>query len=136
MNIYLRNTLAVIGGLVAGSIVNMLFVLVGSMLIAPPPSVDVTNADSIKASMHLFEPKHFVVPFVAHAAGALVGGLVASLAGGSRRFLLSMIVGGFFVLGGISAAFMIPAPSWFIAVDLLFAYIPMAWFGWKLSGRG
>lgn len=41
-------------------------------------------------------------------------------------------IGGFFLLGGIAAATMIPAPTWFIVVDLLFAYIPMAWIAGKL----
>lgn len=59
----------------------------------------------------MFEAKHFIFPFLAHAVGALVGGLVASLAGGSKRMILALIVGGFFVLGGIAASFMIPAPA-------------------------
>ena len=136
MNNYLRNTLAVIAGLIAGSVVNMLLVILGSLVIPPPAGMDVMNAESIKASAHLFTPKHFLVPFVAHAAGALVGGMVGSIAGGSRRLMLALIVGAFFVLGGISAAVMIPAPAWFIALDLLVAYIPMAWLGWKMSRRG
>jgi hypothetical protein len=49
--------------------------------------------------------------------------------------LLAMIVGVFGVLGGIAAAFMVPALVWFMALDLVVAYIPMAWLGWKLSGK-
>jgi hypothetical protein len=30
---------------------------------------------------------------------------------------------------------MIPAPKWFLAVDLLLAYLPMAWLGGTLAGR-
>jgi hypothetical protein len=30
---------------------------------------------------------------------------------------------------------MIPAPAWFIALDLLFAYLPMAWLGIHIGTR-
>jgi hypothetical protein len=135
MNTILRNVLAVIAGLIVGAIVNMALVMVGGALIPAPAGVDVTNVESIRASIHLFEAKHFVFPFLAHAIGTLIGALVASLIGGSNRMLLAMIVGVFGVLGGIAAAFMVPAPVWFMALDLVVAYIPMAWLGWKLSGK-
>jgi len=135
MNTILRNVLAVIAGLIVGAIVNMALVMVGGALIPAPAGVDVTNVESIRASIHLFEAKHFVFPFLAHAIGTLIGALVASLIGGSNRMLLAMIVGVFGVLGGIVAAFMVPAPVWFMALDLVVAYIPMAWLGWKLSGK-
>ena len=45
-----------------------------------------------------------------------------------------MGLGIFHLLGGIAAAVMIPAPLWFIVVDLVLAYIPMAWLGAKLTG--
>ena len=135
MNTVLRNVLAVIAGLIVGAIVNMALVMVGGALIPAPAGVDVTNVESIRASIHLFEAKHFVFPFLAHAIGTLIGALIASLIGGSNRMLLAMIVGVFGVLGGIAAAFMVPAPVWFMALDLVVAYIPMAWLGWKLSGK-
>jgi len=135
MNTVLRNVLAVIAGLIVGAIVNMALVMVGGALIPAPAGVDVTNVESIRASIHLFEAKHFVFPFLAHAIGTLIGALVASLIGGSNRTLLAMIVGVFGVLVGIAAAFMVPAPVWFMALDLVVAYIPMAWLGWKLSGK-
>jgi hypothetical protein len=44
------------------------------------------------------------------------------------------IIGAFFFVGGVAACFMIPAPFWFIAADLLLAYFPMAWLAVKLTG--
>ena len=38
-------------------------------------------------------------------------------------------------VGGIFAATVIPAPMWFIALDLVVAYIPMAYFGWLIAAR-
>jgi hypothetical protein len=31
--------------------------------------------------------------------------------------------------------FLLPAPVWFCAVDLLLAYLPMAWLGQSIAGR-
>jgi hypothetical protein len=42
---------------------------------------------------------------------------------------LAIGIGVFFLAGGIANAFMLPAPIWFITVDLLLAYIPMGWLG-------
>lgn len=40
-----------------------------------------------------------------------------------------------FLAGGVAANIMIPAPAWYRIVDLVFAYLPMAFLGWKLSGK-
>ncbi len=135
MNPIVRNILAVLAAIFVGSLVNGALIGFGSSVIAPPAGVDPNNLESIRASMHLYEPKHFAIPFIAHAAGTFVGALLASIIGASRRFMLAIIVGLLFLTGGIAASFLIPAPPWFIALDLLLAYIPMALLGWKLSGR-
>jgi hypothetical protein len=135
MNPIVRNILAVIAGWLVGSIANIALIIGGMMLIPMPGGANPFDMESIKAAIPLFEAKHFAIPLIAHAAGALVGGLVASLIGVSRHLMLAMIVGLMFLLGGIVNTFTMPAPAWFIAVDLLLAYFPMAWLGWKLSGR-
>lgn len=131
----LRNVLAVIVGIVIGMIVNMTLVILSPSLIPPPAGVDVTNVESLSKAIHLFEPRHFVMPFLAHALGTLVGALVAYLIAASRKVQLAYVVGVFFLVGGIAASFMIPAPTWFIALDLLVAYLPMAWLGIQI-GKG
>jgi hypothetical protein len=129
----LKNALAVIAGLVVGSAVNMGLIMLGSALIPAPPGVDVTNAESLKASMHLFEARHFVTPFVAHAGGTLVGALVAFLLAAGNRSFPAWVIGGLFFAGGIYASRMFPAPVGFVAADLLLAYLPMAWIGSRLG---
>ena len=111
MNIIVRNILAVIGGWIVGSLANFALIIVGGMLIPMPAGVNPYDMESIKASAHLFEAKHFVFPFVAHAAGALVGGLIASFIGGSKRLVLALVVGALFLPGGIYASFVIPTPG-------------------------
>jgi hypothetical protein len=131
----LRNILAVIFGLVAGSVVNMSLVMLGPSVIPPPPGVDLTTAEGLAKGMPLLEAKHFVFPFLAHALGTLAGAVVAFLVAGSRNTVFAFAVGGFFLAGGIAAAFMIPAPAWFIGLDLVAAYIPMAWLGTVIGRR-
>jgi hypothetical protein len=135
MKTILRNTFAVIIGLVVGGAVNMALIVVSPHAIAPPAGVDVTDSQSLSASMHLFEPKHFVFPFLAHALGTLAGALVAFLIAASYRAVFAYIIGAVFLAGGIAATFMIPAPVWFIILDLAAAYIPMAWIGTQLGRR-
>ena len=131
----LRNIVGLLGGLVLGGLVNMGLIMVGPSIIPPPPGVDVTNSESIAASIHLFEAKHFIVPFVAHALGTLVGAMAAFFIAASYRPQIAYLVGVVFLLGGIWASTIIPAPTWFIGVDLVLAYLPMAWISAKLAGR-
>lgn len=138
MKHWMRNIAAVLAGLVVGSAVNMAIVAWGPSVVPPPAGVDVTTAEGLAAGIHLFEPKHFLVPFLAHALGTLAGASVAFLIAGSRKAAFAWTIGAVFLAGGIAAAALIPAPAWFIAVDLLLAYLPMAWLailaGRRLSG--
>ena len=132
---FLRLVLAVIVGLVVGSAVNMGLILMSGKVIPPPAGADVTTMEGLKASLHLFEAKHFVFPFLAHALGTLAGAFVAGWLAPGKSALPAYVVGGLFLLGGVANAIMLPAPAWFSAVDLVFAYIPAAWLGQYLATR-
>ena len=129
----LRVILAIVAGVFIGGIVNMALVMLGSALVPAPEGMDVTNAESVAASAHLFQPKHFVFPFLAHAIGTLAGATVAYVMAGSYRNAVAWAVGVVFFAGGIAAARMIPAPTWFVFVDLVLAYFPMAFVATKLG---
>ena len=132
----LRLALAVIAGLVAGGAVNMGLILVSGAVIAPPAGADVTTAEGLRESLHLFEARHFIFPFLAHSVGTLVGAAVATLLTPGRSSGPAYVVGGLFLLGGIVNAVMLPAPMWFNVLDLTLAYLPAAWLGHRLaSGR-
>jgi len=133
MGTIVRNVVAVVLGLVVGSIVNMGLIMVGSQVIPPPEGVDVTNMESLRSSMHLFEPKHFLFPFLAHALGTLAGAFAASLIAATQRMKLALGASAFFLLGGVINVFLLPSPIWFAALDLIGAYIPMGWVAGKLA---
>ena len=131
----LRNVLAVLAGLVIGSIVNFVLITISPMVIPPPAGVDVSNPESLSRAMHLFEPRHFIIPFLAHALGTLVGALAAYLIAVSYKARLAYVIGVLFLCGGLAASFMIPAPTWFKVLDLLVAYLPMAWLATQIGAR-
>lgn len=133
MNPIVRGVIAVIMGFVLGGIVNMGIIMLGSGIIPAPEGVDVSSAGSIAAGMHLFEPKHFITPFLAHALGTLVAATLAGVIAANHRMRYALGMGGLSLVGGIYAATVIPAPVWFIAVDLIGAYIPMGALGGILA---
>ncbi|HEX7705321.1 MAG TPA: hypothetical protein VF701_02585 [Thermoanaerobaculia bacterium] len=134
MSNLLRNVLAIVAGLIVGGVVNMALISVSPSLIPPPAGVDVNDAESLRQSIHLFEPKHFLMPFLAHALGTLAGAFAAWLIAATHKARIAYVIGVVFLCGGIAASFMIPAPAWFIALDLLAAYIPMAWLATRIGG--
>jgi hypothetical protein len=129
----LRNVLAVIAGLVIGIVINMILISISPMIVPPPAGVDVNDPASLSRAIHLFEPRHFIMPFLAHALGTLAGALTAYLIAASYKARFAYVIGILFLCGGIAASFMIPAPTWFIALDLLVAYLPMAWLATQLG---
>ena len=132
MNPIIRNIAAVVIGLVIGSFVNMGIIMLSPLVIPPPAGVNPADMESLRNSMHLFETKHFIFPFLAHALGTLVGAFIAAKIATSHKMKFALGIGAFFMLGGITNAFMLPSPIWFITLDLVGAYIPMGWLGGKL----
>ena len=135
-NIILRNILAVIAGIIIGSIVNMGLIMVGTMAVPAPDGADVSTMEGLKEAMHLFKPINFLFPFLAHTLGTLVGAIVAALIAGSRKMLFAIIIGFVFLLGGIYNVINLPSPLWFSVLDLVVAYIPMGLLGGKIGGAG
>ena len=85
--------------------------------------------------MTVMEPKHFIMPFLAHALGTLVGAFLVTIFIKERKLFRALLVGFLFFLAGTYMVFVLPSPLWFDALDLGLAYIPMAWIGYKLALR-
>lgn len=135
MNPIIKNILAVLGGIIVGGIVNMGIVMISGSIIPPPEGGDITTMEGLKATIHLFQPKHFIFPFLAHALGTLVGAFVTAKIAASRPLFMGLIIGVFFLIGGIINITMLNGPLWFSILDLVGAYIPMAYFGAKWATR-
>ena len=128
MKTIFRNILVLLGGCIFGSAVNMGLIITGNQLI---PMADGMNP--MDATM--WEIKFFIFPFLAHAIGTLSGAFIVAKYTVSYHMILAIFIGIFFLLGGISMVFIMPAPVWFIVADLSLAYIPMGWYGWKLTDQ-
>jgi hypothetical protein len=126
MHPIIRNTLAVVLGIIVGSIVNMQIINFGMSSVPLPEGVDPMNAID-------WDLMHFATPFLAHALGTLAGAAVASFIAASYKKIFALIIGAVFLAGGITMVFIIPAPVWFITLDLVVAYLPMGWLGWFLA---
>jgi len=135
MNPVLKNILAVIIGVIVGGLINGGIIYLGPHLVAPPEGVNPMDVESIRANIHLYELKHFLVPFFAHALGTLVGAFVAAKASVGQHRLLAIIVGAIFLVGGVMMVLDVGGPLWFKVLDIGFAYLPAATIGWYLSGR-
>jgi hypothetical protein len=135
MNPILRNVLAVVAGVIVGGFINMGIIILFGNIIPAPEGVNVMDPESIKANMNLFEAKHFIGPFLAHAVGTLIGAYTAARFAATHQMKLALLVGVFFLLGGIMNVMSMPAPMWFNILDLVAAYIPMGWLGGKMIQR-
>ena len=131
MKIKVRNILAIIIGWFIGSAVNMGLIETGHTLI-PIEGLDPNDMKALAKVMPTLSAKFFIFPFLAHALGTLVGAIVAGSIAASHKMKFSLAIGVLFLLGGIVISFMLPAPIWFIACDIIIAYIPMAFIGGKI----
>ena len=128
-----KNIIAVIAGFILGSIINMSLITVSGSIIPAPNGADVTTLEGLTATIHLFEPKHFLFPFLAHALGTLGGAFVAAKIAANHKLKFAMSIGFLFLAGGIANIMMLPSPLWFTLVDLVGAYLPMAFVGFRLA---
>ena len=133
MSPMLRNALAIVAGVVVGGLVNSALIAIGPALVPVPAGVDTSTAAGLRAGMALLEPRHFLMPFLAHALGTLLGALATYLVAATHRARMAWAIGLVFLAGGLAASLMIPAPGWFKSVDLLGAYLPMAWLAIRLG---
>jgi hypothetical protein len=131
----LKNILAIVLGLLVGGTVNTGIIMVSGYIIPPPEGTDLKTMEGLLAAMPLMEPKHFLMPFLAHAFGTLVGAILAASMAVNYKMRFAMIIGICFLVAGIMNIFMLPSPVWFTIVDLGFAYIPMAYLAGKIVLR-
>jgi hypothetical protein len=130
IQIFLFVDCLVLGGLANGAIIN-----VSSKVVSPPAGFDLTKDEGLIAAMSVMEPKHFIMPFLAHAIGTLISAFLVTWLIDGKKMIRALLVGFVFMLGGTIMIFKLPSPLWFDALDLGLAYIPMAWFGYKLALR-
>jgi hypothetical protein len=126
--------LAAIAGLVIGGVVNLGLVTIGMSVVPLPEGTDVSTMEAVRASMKLLGPVNFIFPLLGHALGTITGAFVAAKLAASHAMKFAIGIGVVFLIGGIAMIVNCGGPVWFIASDLLLAYIPMAFLGGFLAG--
>jgi hypothetical protein len=128
----LKNFIAVIIGVFAGGVVNMSLIMISDRIIPPPDGSNLLTMEGLKASMHLMQPKHFIMPFLAHALGTFSGALLAALIAAKHNMRIALGISVWFMIGGLINIIMLPSPIWFTLLDLSGAYLPFGFLAGKL----
>jgi len=135
MHPILKNSLAILAGAFIGGALNMAIIMVSSHIIPPPEGTDLKTIEGLKAAMHLMEPKHFLMPFLAHALGTLVGSCITAYIVPNQKMMYALLIATWFMIGGVMNIFMLPSPTWFTITDLVGAYLPMGFLGGFIATR-
>jgi len=122
----LKNIAIVILGIIIGIIINIGLIILGGTIFPPPENFEPMNAMN-------WNLKYFIFPFLAHSIGTLSGALIVSKLSKKSSIILPLTVGLYFLFGGIYMITILPAPMWFVLLDVILGYIPMALLGWKIS---
>jgi hypothetical protein len=129
----LRNVLGVVVGLIAGVIVMMLLEFASGLIHPQPEGFDWQDREAVEKFIKAAPLSATLLVLAAHALGTFAGAWVATKLAGSGTLTQAMIVGAFFLLGGIANLFMIPGnPAWFAVADLGL-YLPAAYFAGRLG---
>lgn len=130
-----RGILAIIVGIIAGSVVNVGILFLCAAIIGMPKGMNMGDPESVKAFAAQLTTANYVGVFLAHQLGTLVGAFVAAKIATGGKMIFALVIGVWFLLGGIYAMTLIPAPKWFTVLELV-CYIPFAFLGGKLGSAG
>ena len=122
----LKNIAIVLLGIIFGMIVNIGLIILGGTIFPPSENFEPMNAIN-------WDLKYFIFPFLAHSIGTLSGAFMVSKLAKKSSIILPLIIGLYFLSGGIYMVTILPAPTWFVSLDLILGYIPMSLIGWKLA---
>ncbi len=130
-----QNIIAVLAGIVIGSAVNIGLVNVGPIVVPLPEGADVSTMEGLQKSMELFTPANFIFPFLGHALGTLAGAFTAAKLAANHHYKFAIGIALYFLAGGIAMIVMLGGPWWFAIADLVLAYLPMGYVGFRLARR-
>jgi choline-glycine betaine transporter len=129
----IRIVLAILAGMLSGGMLNLFIVNFGHMLIPPPAGVDLTTTEGLLAAMPMMEPRHFLMPWLAHALGTLLSAFVACRLANNHFRRISIGLGVWNMVGGLLMIIAVPGPLWFTLIDIVLAYLPFGWLGGRLA---
>jgi hypothetical protein len=131
----IRKIVAVVLGLIAGSVFNMALVRLSHAVYPLPEGIDPNDIEVFRdyVKTHGLPTGSWMIVLAAHAGGSLVSGLVCGVIAKRSWYLAAAILGVLWMCGGIAMLWMLPAPYWFAVADIVL-YVPAALLGVKLGG--
>jgi hypothetical protein len=130
----LKCFLAIIIGIIAGSVLNAGIILLSNAIFGVPDGMNFLDPASVKAYADKLTIPNYVGTLLAHQLGTLTGAFIAAKIAPVRKMIFALLIGIWFLFGGIYAISLIPSPIWFTIVDLTL-YIPFAFMGGKLGSK-
>ncbi len=115
----LRQILSVLAGLLTVSIVVGLVQALGHYAIPMPQGLDANDPDVVKNYVDE-NPMAMVFVLLSYAAGAFLGGFVATLIAKDNSRSPVFIIGALYILVTIYMMFIIPSPFWFWVLGIAF----------------
>jgi len=131
----MRIFLGIIAGLATGIIVTMLSEKIGHIIAPPPEPFNAENMEAFKEFMANLPIAAWLLMIAGWALSSFLGGLVAGKIAQAKWATSALIVGAILMILSISNYVMIPHPTWVPVVSLCL-YLPMAYLGGKLGGKG
>jgi hypothetical protein len=127
----IRRILAVVGGLIAGSVFIGIIEKLGHYLYPLPAGMKTDDMDAFKEYIATapFMALFFVI--IAYAFGALVSGFVSTKIGNDGKNRYAVICGVIFLLMTIYYMVMLPTPTWFWVLGI--AVWGLVLLGYKLA---
>jgi hypothetical protein len=121
-----------IGAVLAGVVVAVLCMMgieyLGHKVYPPPPGLDPTNMESVRAVMKDIPLGALLFVLAAWVIGTVAGGAVAARIASRKPELHAIVVGLIILALTVVNLMMIPQPTWFVIVSLL-AAVPAAYAG-------
>ncbi len=128
----LRLVLGVIAGVVAGFAVVMVAELIGHQIFPPPPGLDPSDREAVKALIPTLPIGAFVAVLIAWGLGTFAASAAALLVSRRRR-LAGGIAAAVVAAASAATLVMIPHPAWFVAAAIV-VVLGGAWLADRLFG--
>ncbi len=126
-----RRILAVIGGILAGSICIWLIEALGHILYPLPSGVKPSDIDAFKTYVSTLPFAALLLVLLGYSFGAVVSGFISTKIANDGKSRYAIICGIFFLLATVYNMYMLPTPVWFWIFGILLWGLVL--IGYKLA---
>jgi hypothetical protein len=128
-----RSVVGVVAGVILGMILMMGIEFVGQVIYPLPPGVDPNDFEALKALLATMPVGALLFVLLGWFVAPLAGGFIAAWIARRAPVAHALVVGLFFLAGGIAMLMLMPHPVWFAVVGGTL-FLPAAYTGALLAG--